>query len=168
MIQFAAPQWFLLLPAFAIAGWFWRELHLERPLRAVCLLLAVLLLAEPRVRRQGDGLDLWVLVDQSDSGWEDLAPRLAEMETILAKSRGVDDRIFHVDFADEAVTRGALLRGGAAATEYAGRRTATRLASAVSYALGQMPADRAARILAITGFSGRSMKPEAMGSIRWT
>jgi uncharacterized membrane protein len=157
MIQFAAPHWFLLLPAVALAGWFWRGLHLERPLRAACLLLAVLLLAEPRVRRQGDGLDLWVLVDQSDSGWEDLAPRLAEMETILAKSRGVDDRIFHVDFADEAVTRGALLRGGAAATEYAGRRTATRLASAVSYALGQMPADRAARILAIT--DGYSTEP---------
>ena len=157
MIQFAAPHWFLLLPAVALAGWFWRGLHLERPLRALCLLLAVLLLAEPRVRRQGDGLDLWVLVDQSDSGWEELAPRLAEMETILEKSRGVDDRIFHVDFAAEAVTRGALLRAGAAATEYAGKRTATRLASAVSYALGQMPADRAARILAIT--DGYSTEP---------
>jgi hypothetical protein len=156
-IRFLAPQWFLLLPALALAGWFWRGLHLERPLRAVCLLLAVLLLAEPRVRRQGDGLDLWVLVDQSDSGWEDLAPRLAEMETILEKSRGVDDRIFFVDFADEAVTRGALIRSGPGATEYAGRRAATRLASAVSYTLGQMPADRAARILAIT--DGYSTEP---------
>jgi uncharacterized membrane protein len=156
-IRFLAPQWFLLLPALALAGWFWRGLHLERPLRAVCLLLAVLLLAEPRVRRQGDGLDLWVLVDQSDSGWEDLAPRLAEMETILEKSRGVDDRIFFVDFADEAVTRGALIRSGPGATEYAGQRAATRLASAVSYTLGQMPADRAARILAIT--DGYSTEP---------
>ncbi len=153
-IRFIAPQWFLLLPALAIAGWYWRGLHLERPLRMACLLLAVLLLAEPRVRQQGDGLDLWVLVDQSDSGWEDLAPRLAEMETILEKSRASDDRIFYVDFADEAVTRGALLRSGAAATEYAGKRSATRLASAISHTLAQMPADRAARILAITdGFS---------------
>ena len=66
--------------------------------------IAVFLLAEPRVRRQGDGLDLWVLVDRSDSGWEELAPRLPEMETILEKSRGVDDRVFFVDFAAEAQT----------------------------------------------------------------
>ncbi len=151
-IQFTAPQWFLLIPAVALAGWYWRWLHLERPLRASCLLLAVLLLADPRIRQQGDGLDLWVLVDQSDSGWEDLAPRLAELETILEKSRASDDRIFYVDFADEAVTRGALLRSGTA--EFAGKRTATRLASAISHSLAQMPADRAARILAITdGFS---------------
>ena len=156
-LQFVAPHWFLLLPALAAAGWYWRGLRLERPLRAACLLLAVIMLAEPRVRRQGDGLDLWVLVDQSESGWDDLAPRLQEMETILEKSRGVDDRIIHVDFADESQPRGALVRSGAAATEYAGRRSATRLASAISHALGLMPADRAARILAIT--DGYSTEP---------
>jgi uncharacterized membrane protein len=156
-VQFVAPHWFLLLPALALAGWYWPGLQLGRPLRAACLILAVILLAEPRVRRQGDGLDLWVLVDQSDSGWDDLAPRLAEMETILEKSRGVDDRIIHVDFADEAQTRGALVRSGPAATEYAGRRSATRLSSAIAHALGQMPADRAARILAIT--DGYSTEP---------
>lgn len=156
-LRFVAPHWFLLLPALAAAGWYWRGLRLERPLRAACLLLAVFMLAEPRVRRQGDGLDLWVLVDQSESGWDDLAPRLQEMETILEKSRGVDDRIIHVDFADESQPRGALVRSGAAATEYAGRRSATRLASAISHVLGLMPADRAARILAIT--DGYSTEP---------
>lgn len=156
-LRFVAPHWFLLLPALAAAGWYWRGLRLERPLRAACLLLAVIMLAEPRVRRQGDGLDLWVLVDQSESGWDDLAPRLQEMETILEKSRGVDDRIIHVDFADESQPRGALVRSGAAATEYAGRRSATRLSSAISHVLGLMPADRAARILAIT--DGYSTEP---------
>ncbi|GDX96059.1 VWA domain-containing protein [Planctomycetia bacterium] len=156
-LRFVAPHWFLLLPALAAAGWYWRGLRLERPLRAACLLLAVIMLAEPRVRLQGDGLDLWVLVDQSESGWDDLAPRLQEMETILEKSRGVDDRIIHVDFADESQPRGALVRSGAAATEYAGRRSATRLASAISHVLGLMPADRAARILAIT--DGYSTEP---------
>ncbi len=154
MIRFLAPQWFLLVPALAAAGWYWRGLKLERPLRAVCLLLAVLVLAEPQVRRHGDGLDLWVLVDQSDSAWEYAQPRLQEWQTILEKSKGIDDRIFYVDFADEAVTRGALLKGGPAATEYAGKRTATRLASAIGYALGQMPENRSARLLALTdGFS---------------
>jgi hypothetical protein len=154
VIRFLAPQWFLLVPALAAAGWYWRGLKLERPLRAVCLLLAVLVLAEPQVRRHGDGLDLWVLVDQSDSAWEYAQPRLQEWQTILEKSKGIDDRIFYVDFADEAVTRGALLKGGPAATEYAGKRTATRLASAIGYALGQMPENRSARLLALTdGFS---------------
>jgi len=157
MIRCLAPQWFLLVPALAAAGWYWRGLHLERPLRAACLLLAVLVLAEPQIRRHGDGLDLWVLVDQSDSAWEYAQPRLQEWQTILEKSRGVDDRIFYVDFADEAVTRGALLKGGAAATDYAGRRSATRLASALAYALGQMPEDRAARLLALT--DGYSTEP---------
>ena len=154
MIRFLAPQWFLLVPAIVAAGLYWHGLALWRPLRGACLALAVLLLAEPQVRRHGDGLDLWVLVDQSDSAWEYAQPRLQEWQTILEKSKGLDDRITYIDFADEAVTRGALLKGGAAATEYAGKRTATRLSSAVNYALGQMPEGRAARLLALTdGFS---------------
>ena len=157
MIRFLAPEWFLLLPALAAAGFFWRPLQLWRPLRAACLAVAVLILADPHVRRQSDGLDLWVLVDQSDSAWEETQPRLQEWQTILETSKGVDDRIFYVDFADEAVTRGALLRGGASATAYSGKRSATRLASAVSYALGQMPEGRSARLLALT--DGQSTEP---------
>ncbi|MFM8891894.1 MAG: VWA domain-containing protein [Planctomycetia bacterium] len=157
MIRFLAPQWLLLLPALALAGWFWRGLALERPLRAACLVLAVLVLAEPQVRRQGDGLDLWVLVDQSDSARESVEPRLAEWQAILESSRGPDDRIFYVDFAAEAVTRGALLTAGPTATAYSGGRSATRLASAITHALGQLPDGRAARILAMT--DGASTEP---------
>jgi len=116
-------------PALAAAGFLWEPLQLWRPLRAVCLAVAVLILADPQVRRQSDGLDLWVLVDQSDSAWEETQPRLQEWQTILETSKGVDDRIFYVDFANEAVTRGALLRGGAAATAYSGKRSATRRTS---------------------------------------
>lgn len=154
MIRFLEPQWFLLLPALAAAGWFWQSLQLGRPLRMVCLGVAVLILAEPQVRRQEDGLDLWVLVDQSDSAREYAQPRLGEWETILESSKTADDRVFYVDFADEAVVRGGMLRGTSGSTEYTGKRSATRLASAVTYALGQMPENRSARLLAITdGFS---------------
>jgi uncharacterized membrane protein len=154
MIRFLEPQWFLLLPALAAAGWFWQSLQLGRPLRMVCLGTAVLILAEPQLRRQGDGLDLWVLVDQSDSAREYAQPRLGEWETILESSKTADDRIFYVDFADEAVVRGGMLRGTTGSTEYTGSRSATRLASAVTYALGQMPDNRSARLLVITdGFS---------------
>ncbi|MFM9058688.1 MAG: hypothetical protein ACKOSQ_06165 [Planctomycetaceae bacterium] len=153
-MRFLAPQWFVLVPVLAVAAWQWPRLGLHRPLRIACLALVVLLLAEPQVRRQGDGLDLWLLVDQSESARDSIQPRLAEWQTILEKSRGPDDRILVVDFAAEAVTRGALLRAGAAATDYAGSRAGSRLATAIGHALGQMPPDRAARLLALTdGFS---------------
>lgn len=157
MMQVLAPQWFLLLPALVAAGWYWQRLQLWRPLRAACLGLAVLILADPQVRQQGDGLDLWVLVDQSDSAREYAQPRLQEWETILETSQGVSDRIFYVDFADEAVVRGAVLQAGAGATEYTGKRSATRLASALTYTLGQLPERRSARLLALT--DGQSTEP---------
>ncbi len=153
-MRFASPEWLLLLPLLAAAGWFWRGMRLEKPLRVICLLLLVLLLARPQMRRAGDGLDLWVLVDHSESAKDLLQPRLAEWEAILEKSRGASDRLFFIDFASEAVKRGALIRAGASGAEFDGARNATRLNSAAAFALAQMPPDRTARLLALTdGFS---------------
>lgn len=153
-MRFASPEWFLLLPLLAAAGWFWRGMRLEKPLRVLCLLLLVLVLARPQLRRSGDGLDLWVLVDHSDSAKDLLQPRLAEWETILEKSKGSSDRLFFIDFAAESVKRGALIRAGAKGAEFDGVSNATRLNSAAAFALAQMPPDRAARLLAMTdGFS---------------
>ena len=153
-MRLVSPHWLVLLPILAAAGWQWPALGLWRPLRALCLTLVVLLLAGPERRRHGDGLDLWLLVDRSESADTALGPRLREWETILAESRGPSDRLLVVDFADEAVTRGAILRAGAGGTEYAGRRGATRLATAVRHALAQASSDRSSRLLALTdGFS---------------
>ena len=82
MIRFLAPHWFLLVPVLVVAGWQWQALGLMRPLRALCLALVVLLLAGPQIRRQGDGLDVWLLVDRSDSAAEALSARLAEWRTV--------------------------------------------------------------------------------------
>lgn len=153
-MRFASPEWFLLAPLLAASGWFWRGMRLEKPLRVLCLLLLVLLLARPQMRRSGDGIDLWVLVDHSDSAKDLLQPRLAEWETILDKSKGAADRLFFIDFAAESVKRGALIRAGANGAEFDGARNATRLNSAATFALAQMPPDRNARLLAMTdGFS---------------
>ena len=156
-MRFASPEWFLLLPLLVAAGWFWRGLRLEKPLRLLCLAFVVLLLVRPEVRRQGDGLDLWVMVDRSDSVWDLLRPRVVEWETILSKSKGPDDHLFFVDFAAEAVTRGAEMKAGAGGQQYDGLRNATRLNSAAAFALAQMPPDRAARMLALT--DGYSTEP---------
>ncbi len=156
-MRFASPEWFLLLPLLAAAGWFWRGMRLEKPLRVLCLLLLVLMLARPQLRRSGDGLDLWVLVDHSDSAKDLLQPRLAEWETILEKSKGSSDRLFFIDFAAESVKRGALIRAGVNGAEFDGARNATRLNSASAFALAQMSPDRAARVLAMT--DGYSTEP---------
>jgi hypothetical protein len=57
-MTFTSPEYFLLIPALALAGWFWRGLRLHSPLRAAILLLAVVALADPRIRRQRNSLDL--------------------------------------------------------------------------------------------------------------
>ncbi|HSJ03098.1 MAG TPA: VWA domain-containing protein, partial [Verrucomicrobium sp.] len=139
------------------AAWFWRGLNLFKPLRLLCVLLVTVLLVQPQVRKQSDGLDLWVLVDQSESAAGILGPKLTEWEVILEKSKRPSDRLYYVDFAGEAVTRGAQMRSGAAATQYAGPRTATRLNSAAAYTLAQIPEDRASRMLVLT--DGYSTEP---------
>lgn len=149
------PEWLLLIPILAVAGWFWRALHLEKPLRATCLLLAAILLAQPQMRRLGDGLDLWVLVDRSDSAKDLLQHKLPEWESILEHSRKAGDRLHFVDFADEAVTRGAQMRTGT--TDFAGGTRATRIRGAAGHALAQMRPDRAARLLVLT--DGYSTEP---------
>lgn len=161
-MRFASPEWFLLVPLMIAAGWFWQGWRLAKPLRMLCLALVVLLLSRPQWRRSSDGLDLWVLVDQSDSATSLLKPRLAEWESILEKSKGSADRLFFVDFAGEAVKRGAELRAGAGGQEYDGPRNATRLNSALRFALAQMEPDHAARVLALTdGFSTEPLEDMA-------
>jgi uncharacterized membrane protein len=149
------PEWLLLLPLFAAAGWYWRGLRLEKPLRMLCLLLVTILLCQIQVRRHGDGLDLWVLVDRSDSAKDLVSPRLQEWEDILERSRKPSDRLHFVDFADEAVTRGAQLRAGS--TDFAGNTRATRINSAAGHALAQMRHERASRLLVLT--DGYSTEP---------
>ena len=156
-MRFASPEWFLLLPLLLVAGWFWRGWRLGRPLRVLCLLLVVFLLAQPQWRRSSDGLDLWVLVDRSDSAIGLLTPHLTEWESILQKSKGSADRMIFVDFAAEALKRGAELRAGAGGEEYDGPTNATRLNSALRFTLAQMEPDRASRLLVFT--DGYSTEP---------
>ena len=156
-MRFISPEWFLLLPALVAMGWFWRHLELQRPLRALALLLLVIMAAQPETRRFGDGLDLWVLVDQSDSASELLAPKLPEWETLLLRSKGSDDRLRYIDFATEAVARGAQLRAGADGQKYAGPTHSTRLNSAALHTLSLLDPKRASRLLVLT--DGASTEP---------
>lgn len=145
---FAAPEWLFLAPALLALGWRAKSLRLGEPLRATLLGLLILALSDPQIRLGGGGLDLWVLVDRSDSTAAAAATQAPEVAAILEKSRGRDDRVFHVDYAVDAQRRDQgdpVLRGGS---------SRTNTASALDFALGQMNEGRPARILVLSdGFS---------------
>lgn len=147
-MTFGAPEWLFLVPALIAAGWRWRAWRLHEPLRAVSLLALVLALADPRLRLASAGVDLWVLADRSDSAAAAMASQVREIETILERSRGRDDRVFHVDFAGDA---GRRERGDPV---FEGKTHQTRTGFALDFALGEMAPGRASRLLVITdGFA---------------
>ena len=143
-MNFGAPEWFFLLPALAVLGWRWRGLRLHEPLRAAALVVLVFALAEPRLRLADAGLDLWVLADRSDSAAAAMGTQAREIESILDRSRGADDRVFYVDFAGEAVRRD---RGDPV---FQGATHQTRTGMALEYTLGEISAGRASRMLVIS------------------
>jgi von Willebrand factor type A domain len=143
MLRLAAPQWLLLLPVLAALAWQLPRMRLWSPLRAGCVVLLVLCLARPEIRRLASGVDLWVLVDRSDSAQESVEPRRNEMERILAANRRAADRLYFVDFASSPVLRDP-------AAPFEARSTETRLRLAVEFALAMRTRDRASRILVLT------------------
>jgi von Willebrand factor type A domain-containing protein len=148
-MRLTAFEWLIFLPLIVVIGWRWRGLRLWQPLRALCIALVLLVLAEPQIRRFSNGLDLWVLVDQSKSAESAMAARLSEWQSLLERSKGPDDRVFYIDYGDEVVVRG---EGDEVFPE--NKRDATRTALAVQFALSRMASGRASRLLALTdGFS---------------
>ncbi len=143
-MNFGEPEWFFVLPALAVAGWRWRGFRLHEPLRAMALFILVVALADPRLRLASSGLDLWVLADRSDSAAAGMATQAHEMETILERARGRDDRIFMVDYAGEVTRRD---RGDPV---FEGATHQTRTGLALEFTLGELAAGRAARMLVLT------------------
>lgn len=148
-MTFTAPEWFLLLPAALLLGWMWRGLRLFSPLRLILIVLVTVLLADPTLVRRDDSLDLWVLLDRSDST-EDLVDQgLPEWQRLLEKSRPSrrDNLIIH-DYAAEIVEHGA---DGATFT---GSRKLTRTGLALSHVAALADEERPSRMLVFTdGFS---------------
>jgi uncharacterized membrane protein len=158
VIRFAAISWLIFLPLLVLAVVRFRALR--KPLRVTCLALLLLVLIEPQVRRLADGLDLWVLVDGSASAFDALAPRLGEIETLLNRSKGADDRLVFVDYAEFAQLRDE------ADAILPHQRQQTRTALAVQFALSRMPENRAGRLLLLT--DGYSTEPLAHVTERLT
>ncbi len=148
-MTFTSPEYFLLLPALALAGWFWRGLRLHSPLRAVILLLAVFALADPRIQRQQNSLDLYVLLDRSDST-EDLIDRnLPEWRRLLEKSKpSRNDTLHFINYAAEVAEMGA------DGSSFTGSRKLTRSGLALSSIAAQVDERKPSRVLLFTdGFA---------------
>lgn len=145
-MTFDAPEWFILLAAFLLAGWFWPRLQLWRPLRALSLLLLTLLLVDPRIQRQENNLDLWVLLDRSASTESLVDEGLPEWNELLRRSKpSRRDQLLFIDYAAEVLERGT---GDAAV--YTGGRQLTRTNLALQNVLALADADRPARLLLFT------------------
>jgi hypothetical protein len=149
MMNMQHPEAFLFVPLWLAAMWLFPRAGFGQPLRVGIGVLLLLAWLNPELERQSRGLDVWALLDRSSSASGLIEPRLPEIEALLEQHRGPHDRLFLVDYADEAIRRdpvqSALLSG---------RRDATRTASALHFALGQLAPRRAARLLLVTdGFS---------------
>jgi hypothetical protein len=154
-----SPEWLILLPALAFLAWRWPRLGLRRPLRISAALLAVALLCNPLLPSRHGGLDLWVLLDRSEST-EDLVDRsLPEWRSLLEQYRpGRRDTAHFLDYAAEVLPAEA----DGSTSLYASRRAATRTAMAASQALARQDQQRPARILVFTdGFATEPMREVA-------
>lgn len=148
-MTFGSPEWFILIPALLFVGWFWKSLRLWSPLRMILLLLAAFALADPKVNVQDDALDLWVLLDRSDST-EDLVDKgLPEWQRLIAQAKpGRNDKVHYFDYGAEIVEHGS------DGSTFTGSRKLTRSGLALSHITALAKENRPSRVLLFTdGFS---------------
>lgn len=156
-MTFNSPEYFILLPALVLAGWFWRGLKLHTPFRALILLVAVIALTDPVLRKQKNALDLHVLLDRSEST-EDLIDRgLPEWQRILESAKpGKHDRLILHNYASEVAEVGA---DGA---YFTGSRKLTKTGLALQSVTTQLDPSRPARVLLFTdGYSTEPLQEAA-------
>ena len=149
-MTFQAPEWFFLLAVFLFLGWFLPRLRLWRPLRALLIIALTTLLADPELTKNENSLDLWVLLDRSEST-EDLVDKgLPEWKELLRRHKpSRRDNLIFVDYAAEV-----LEQSQSENALYTGSRKLTRTNLAIQNVLALADAERPARVLVFSdGFS---------------
>ncbi len=151
-MTFTAPEYFLLIPALALLGWFWRGLKLHSPLRAILLVLAVIALTEPIIQHQQNSLDLYVLLDRSDSTEDLIDKGLPEWQRLLEASKpSRRDTLHFINYASEVA------EVGADGSSFTGSRKLTKTALALQSIAAQKDEKRPSRVLLFT--DGYSTEP---------
>lgn len=158
---FDYPESFLLVALIGLVGWFWPRLGLFRPLRVMIVLVAVTMLAGPRVERQQNALDLLVLLDRSESTEDLIDKGLPEWTRLLEKSRpGRGDGVRFVNFAAEVAD------AGIDGSSFTGSRKLTRTGLALSNLMAGVDETKPTRVLLFTdGYATEPLR-EAAGQLR--
>ena len=148
-MTFGSPEWFLLVPAFLFIGWFWKSLRLWSPLRLLLVLLAAFGLADPKINVQEDALDLFVLLDRSDSTEDLVDKNLVEWKRLIEDGKPSHrDKAYYFNYGAEV-----------ADTErddpsFTGSRKLTRTGLALSHVTALTKENRPSRVLVFTdGFA---------------
>jgi hypothetical protein len=151
-MTFTSPEYFLLIPALALVGWFWRGLKLHSPLRAILLVLAVIALTEPVIQHQQNSLDLYVLLDRSDSTEDLIDKGLPEWQRLLESSKpSRRDTLRFINYATEVA------EFGADGSSFTGSRKLTKTGLALQSIAAQVDEKRPSRVLLFT--DGYSTEP---------
>jgi hypothetical protein len=100
-----SPQWLILLPTVLIFSWLFLRSSVFKITRLSILVLLIFCLTEPHVNQTEKGMDLYVLVDRSDSAENYLEERIAEWEELIRKGKGRNDRVFYVDYGLDVLAR---------------------------------------------------------------
>ncbi len=152
--MFQRPEFLILFPALLVLGFVWKRLRLFQPLRVLLLAVLTILLADPRITKQQDALDLWVLLDRSDST-EDLVDKgLPEWTNLLEEAKPTrKDRIRFIDYASEIIEQEQNDRN-----IYTGSRKSTRTGLAIQNALALADEEHPSRVLLFSdGFATESL-----------
>lgn len=158
MIQFVNPEFFFLLPLLALVAWKLPNFRLLSPLRLVLTLVLILALTHPILNKGGAQLDLWLLVDRSDSTNGLGASHWSEIHSILESHKKKDDRIRVVDFAQNAVLRQDLN------TMFESPTSSTNMEEALNFTLANVDPTRSNRILMLTdGYPTGPLKKSVAG-----
>lgn len=155
-MQFLSPHWLYLIPAILLLGFVWRRLGLFqpfRPIRALMLVMFGLIMAQPTIQKEQDSLELWVLLDRSDSTEGLIAQKLPEWDKLIKENQGRKDSLRYIDYAAEVVEQ---IENSETAV-YTGNRKLTRTALAIENVLALATEERPSRILLFT--DGYSTEP---------
>ncbi len=144
-MTFTSPEYFLLIPALALLGWSWRGLKLQSPLRMLLLVIAVIALTEPIIQHQQNSLDLYVLLDRSDSTEDLIDKGLPEWQRLLEASKPSHrDTLHFINFASEVA------EVGTDGSTFTGSRKLTKTGLALQSIAAQVDEKRPSRVLLFT------------------
>ncbi|MFT5904935.1 MAG: hypothetical protein ACI9E1_000524 [Cryomorphaceae bacterium] len=152
-MHFINPHWLYIIPAILLLGLVWKRVQILKPLRFITIILTALILAQPTIQQKQDSLDLWVLLDRSDSTEGLISQNLQEWDKLLKQKQSRKDNLRYIDYAAEVVEQ----IPNSETAIYTGNKKLTRTALALENVLALASEDRPSRILLFT--DGYSTEP---------